>query len=342
MTYAVGQPIKAAEYNGIINGGTAGVLGTAVSAGVNAIWNDGTAGTLTPPAALTLPAGYGYGQTVFPPVVVGQPVRDGVTGALEWRDMVNAVNTISTHQTGAASITAANFAASASLPTAATAATGLIAFGNNLISTVNTLTTNRFNAVASGATVTASGSRTTVWGATNTPITCTSTLTLSTSARYFFNAGGLLKITLPTGGATTPQDTVWVNFCAAVGTLTFSAINASKTIAGTTYAAGFVQTGGTTGSVTVANGYHNGAGATYSATYASGSYSNEQVSVVISAVSLTTVTVTVTFTTGTSPALPTYDPVSAGVVGVRLTAVYPSTAALTNTWGTATTTVPNF
>lgn len=267
MTYAIGQTIRAAEFNGIINGGTAAVLGAAVNAGINATWNDGTAGTLTPPAALVLPRSYGYGQTVIPPVVVGATIKAGpLAGPIEWRTAVDAVNTAAQHQTGVSPITAANFntparaGASATLPIAAPTLPGVITWADNLITQVNNITasTQRLNSNYPGAWAQ-------IGTITNNAGTWVDKLVLrhvvnfgsDAAARYFFNAGGQFSISgsHPAAGANSVNYLIQDLFV-DLGTVTLSSTNgtpATVSIGGTAFT-GIQQTGGRpAGATPVAN-----------------------------------------------------------------------------------------
>jgi hypothetical protein len=93
---------------------------------------------------------------------------------------------------------------------------------------ITTLQTNRLNAAANGT----DGSNTIVgigsW-TTNTVHTGRLTWTSANHARYFFNAGGQIRISFArSGGTVHSKNTEWTNLCTACGTLVFTARGMSK------------------------------------------------------------------------------------------------------------------
>lgn len=319
MTYAVNGLIQATDYNGFI-------------ATINGAWAAGTADA-------------GYGQAAFSTVTAGDPVRArpatqsqaggaGTTptwsGTPEWRALIDTVNAMSNHQTGAAAVAAGDFTAAGGFPTAATATSGIIAYGTTVSAAITTVSgTQRLSATAQGAAVTSSATIGTNWSTSGSG---TGTLTVGTDARYWFNCGGTLKIAFSNPGTTNPIDSAWNTFCTNIGTLTYTSKDTSKTIAGTTYAAGFNRSG-TAGTVTATNGFNDGGTATWSGTLGSGAFTNIGITV---NVTIAANVINVAFTI-TSP----YPNTVAGGAGVGLTVTVtanpPDTTYIFNTWGTTAT-----
>jgi len=161
MTYTAGSTIVAVDYNGFVS--TNG-------SNVNGIWSTG---------ATTA----GYGETALSTVSAGATVS-----ATEWSTLNSKVSSMASHQ-GTAITSRAN-------PVVGDTITILA----NMATDITNLTTNRGNAVASGAqTTTFSGttSKTTATGSGSTAWTITFTHTVTwaraNAARYFFNAGGRIK-----------------------------------------------------------------------------------------------------------------------------------------------------
>lgn len=216
MTYTAGGLIEATDYNGFANN-TAG-------ANVNSVW-------------ATAPSGgdLGYGQTALATVSAG-----GTVTAVQWANLNNLIASMAQHQ-----------------GTTITSRTGPVA--NDLITIQNAIntdltncTTNRGNAVASGTTSsTWSGSTAktagTGSGSSSWTITFTHTVTFPSAdqARYFWNAGGLVRLDMNKSSTGTDADPDWNAFVGTVGTLYMSGRvnNAAQTIAGTTYT-GFTRIGG--------------------------------------------------------------------------------------------------
>jgi hypothetical protein len=155
-------------------------------------------------------------------------------------------------------------------PSIVTVATGdTIRFGaanpNNAYDTLaNTLTTNRF-ALGAGQFVTEGlGSRqsTAAW-ISQKYIDITYTFSTSAAARFFFNSGGLLRITSSrSGGLSTAQNTAWSNLLTAAGTQSFG---------GQTPGAGFSPMNGTN-FYRLTSGYQTYHTSTSSTPYGSNNY----------------------------------------------------------------------
>lgn len=220
MTYSVGGLIQATDYNGFAS--------TTAGANVNDIWSTGSGDK-------------GYGQTALATVSAA-----GTVTATQWAGLVNNIAAMGSHTN--TSIT------SRTAPVTGDTITILAALNTDL----TTITTNRGNAVASGTEVgtfsgttsktTATGSGTTAW-----TITFTHTLTFASAnaARYFFNAGGIVKLQYGKTSTGTDHDPDWNTLAGQTGSIFFTGrVNSTtNTIAGQAYT-GTTRIGGTGGTQT--------------------------------------------------------------------------------------------
>jgi hypothetical protein len=168
----------------------------------------------------------GYGQTAVSQVSAGGTVI--ATG--QWNALV--ANTASAASHSGSSIT------SVTAPTSGGTVTYLSAIPTNL----TTIYTNRRNAASQGSTITNTTTRATSW---QNGITFTHTVTFASgdAARYFFNAGGQIKMTAshPTG---TGINLLFSDLASDTGTVTMSAPNSGTiSIASTNYS-GITKIGG--------------------------------------------------------------------------------------------------
>ena len=164
MTYSSGGLIQAADYNTFVQGGATVNHNIA---NLNSIWGVGFGDK-------------GYGQTGLLPTV---DTTNTVT-ATQWATLIARLNTIQTHQTGN------------NTGLAAPVAGGTVAFSTALQNFVSTVYTNR---AVTGIQGTDSAVNTTThsWvSATPTTFQIVRVFTFpdAESARYFFNAGGLLSL----------------------------------------------------------------------------------------------------------------------------------------------------
>jgi len=233
---------------------------------------------------------------------------------------------------------------------------------------INTITNNRGNAAASGTTIgtfsgttsktTATGSGTAAW-----TITFTHAITFANanSARYFFNAGGLVKVMYGKSGGSTDNDPEWNTFAGQCGNIFLSGDirGNAQTIAGTSYT-GVTRIGGTGGTQTTlatATGFYdlstspitlfqlNQITAPYT-----GEYIRTQASVNANS-SPTVLTITTTWVSDGSTGAGSSADISGGsalaspataISGAALgpttlvNLIPPSTTYLTNSWGTPT------
>ena len=211
MTYSIGGLIQATDYNGFAD--------TTVGANVNATWGTGVTSA-------------GYGQTAIPTVSAA-----GEVTATQWATLVNNIASMGSHQ-----------------GTAITARTAPVA-GNtiSILSAVNTDITNcynnRGNAAASGTQFTGytgTNSKTAGTSGATWSITFTNTVTFASAdaARYFFNAGGTVKIDVSKTSTGALGDPEWNDLATTLcGDIFITGGAYSQTIAGTVYE-GTKQVGG--------------------------------------------------------------------------------------------------
>lgn len=328
MTYSSGGLIQATDYNGFVS--------TNSGANINDIWGTGSGDK-------------GWGQTAIGTVSAG-----GTVTATQWASLVNNLASMGS-QTG----------------TTLTSRTAPVA-GNtiNILSNLNTditsCTTNRGNAAQSGTVIesfsgttsktTATGSGQSAW-----TITFTHTITFGSAdrARFFFNAGGLVKIMYGKSSTGTDHDPDWNTLAGQCGSIYISGrVNgAAQTIAGTSYT-GTTRVGGSGGTQTTlatTTGWYSltgGAAATtlFQLNNATAPYTPEYIrttaAVDAGRTTLTLVTTWVDDGTGVAGATSnisggtaTSSP-AASVSGTAPTTlvnlIAPSTTWLTNSWGTPT------
>ena len=218
MTYSTGSTIVALDYNGFAN--------VTANANVNDVWAIGSTDK-------------GWGQTAN----VSQVSVGGTVTATQWANLVNTITAMGA-QTNT-TITSRT----------APAAGNTISILANVNTDLTNITTNRGNAAASGTTSstwTGSIAKTTATGSggASWTITWTQTVTFAdaNSARYFWNAGGLVRLDMSKSSTGTQGDSYWNTFVGYVGTLYFSGrVNgAAQTISGTSYT-GTTRSGGSGG-----------------------------------------------------------------------------------------------
>ena len=218
MTYSSGGLIQATDFNGFVSTGTPDI---------NDIWSTGATDS-------------GWGQTALSTVSVG-----GTVTATNWASLVNTLASLGSQT--ATTIT------SRSAPTAGQTISVLAAVSTDITS----CNTNRANAAAVGSTSTTwtgAAAKTTTTGTGNAAwsITWTQTVTFPSAdqARYFFNAGGRIYITMNKSSTGLDSDADWNTFIGKVGTISFTGIAGSKTLAGTAYT-GTSRQGGTGGTLNI-------------------------------------------------------------------------------------------
>ena len=324
MAYSTGDLILDNEYNIFATGNAAGSGDNSV-ANTNTLWGTGT-------------GDYGYGESS----TISAVAAAGVISATHWETLVGRMETIAAHQ--GSSVTAVS----------TISAGDQIAALANFQTDINTIFANRLNAAASGTPITSGGAsaRTATWaGQTGTQtITTTQRVAFASAAaaRYWFNAGGLITITMSrSGGTTSDKNTEWANLTGDMGTVTLSGSD-SHTVNGVAYT-GTTQTGGAAGGSGSAKGtldYHAlttsnqqlikkySDGSPYTANYikVSALANGANLDITTEMVDDAADTANAAFpTTGNQQALDQVD----GTITVTITAVPPSSTQLTSaSWGT--------
>jgi len=180
----------------------------------------------------------GYGQTAISAVSAGSTIS-----ATQWASLLNPISSAASHQ--GSSITAITN------PSAG----GTISAFTALSSNVSAVTgSTRHNAAASGSDSSATTTTTSAW---STSATTTKTITFASANqyRYFFNAGGMIRMSWArSGGSSTDQNTSWTNMLSVAGTIVLTGIGASKNIAGVAYTGTTKIGGGGNTPVTLATG----------------------------------------------------------------------------------------
>lgn len=200
MTYAQFATIDAADFNTLVGGNPTTTANT-----LNATWATG-GGTA------------GYGQTAVANVTAGT----NILASTQWASLVANTASAASHQ--GSSIT------SVSTPVAG----GVITFNAAIPTNLQTIYTNRLNAAAQGSTTSNTATRGSTWS-NQLVFTHTATFANGDAARYFFNSGGQLKMTVshPNG---TGINLLFNGLTSNVGTVVMSAPSSgSVSIAGTSY-----------------------------------------------------------------------------------------------------------
>ena len=222
MSYAQYGTIQASDYNNLIGaaaGSTANVL--------NTVWATGSAGA-------------GYGQPALANIATGDTVT-----ATTWANLINRTTNAATHQ-------------SSSITSVTAPVTGnTISYNANVVTNLQTIYTNRLNAVSQSATTSNTATYGTTW---LNAITFTHTVSFANgdAARYFFNSGGQLAITCshPVG---TGINLLLNNLASNVGTVVLSSpTSGSAYIASTSYnGVTKIGGGGSTPTISTNSGYYN-------------------------------------------------------------------------------------
>ena len=321
MTYSVGGLIQATDYNGFVS--------TTAGANVNATWSTGATNA-------------GWGQTAIGTVSAG-----GTVTATQWASLVNTLASMGS-QTGTTITTRTP-------PSAGQTISVLAAVNTDLTNCY----TNRGNAVASGTqygTFSGTTSKTTATGSGNTTwtITFTHTITFPSAdqTRYFFNAGGIIKLQYGKTSTGTDHDADWNTFAGQVGSINIT--GGAQTIAGQAYT-GTTRLGGSGGTqttLTTGTGWYNLTGTPttiFQLNNVTAPYQPEYIRTTATATSSTVLTLVTTWfddgtgvvgsTSNISGGTATASP-STTITGTApttlVTYVPPSTTYLTNSWGTPT------
>lgn len=322
MTYSTGGLIQATDYNGFVS--------TTAGANVNATWSTGTGNA-------------GWGQSALATVSPG-----GTVTATQWASLVNTLSSMGS-QTGT-TITAR------SAPTAGQTISVLAAVNTDLTNCYN----NRGNAAGSGtqygtfsgttSKTTATGSGTSAW-----TITFTHTVTFPSAdqTRYFFNAGGIIRINYGKSSTGTDHDADWNTLAGYCGSINIT--GGAQTIAGQAYT-GTTRLGGSGGTqTTLATGtgwYALTASPTtiFQLNNPSAPYTPEYIRTTATATSSTVLTLVTTWVDdgssgagvssnisgGTAVTSPATSIGAATAPTTLVTYLPPSTTYLSNSWGTPT------
>jgi hypothetical protein len=219
MTYVSGGLIQAADYNGFANDS---------ANNINAVWSTGSGDK-------------GWGQTAISNVAIGATVT-----ATQWATLV-------------ANLATSGSQTSSTLTSRTQPVAGnIIAVLANVATDINTITNNRGNAAGSGteygiftgttSKTTATGSGQAAWTIT---FTHTVTFASANAARFFWNAGGIVRIKYGKSSTGTDHDPDWNTFAGLCGSINITGrVNgAAQTIAGQAYT-GTTRIGGTGGTQT--------------------------------------------------------------------------------------------
>jgi hypothetical protein len=315
MTYVSGGLIQATDYNGFVS--------TTPNGNVNSIWGSGTSTV-------------GYGQTALATVSTG-----GTVTATQWASLVNTISSMAAHQ--GTTIT------SRTAPVTGNTIAILSSVDFDLTNCFN----NRFNAAAVGSQFTGwtgTNSKTSTTSGATWTITFTNTITFASAdaARYFFNAGGLIKIDVSKTSTGNTGDPEWNDLANTLcGDIYISAGVNTQTVAGTAYT-GTTKIGGTGTPNTLATttGWFDltaGAAATivYKQFADTAPYTNNFIQHSLSKnAGSTALTITTLWSASDG------DPISGGTAAsgatpgtapcTIVTYFPPSTTYLTNSWGTPT------
>ena len=239
MTYLANNTIQAADYNNF-----AGLTGSVAA----------SAAIATAKAGYLYGVGFGdrgYGQTApaLSAVSVGQSVGQ------EWQNLRTVMASLASWQGTSA----------ATLPASGSFNAGAAITAHSAISTLlSTLDSNRLNYQAGNMSLgtMTSSTRASTWGGGTGSITCEFQITFSSEdhARYFFNTGGELRVSLNHPSTATARDISWNTILSGLN-VAFRA-NTSARIGGsygTAVGIGYYQL--TTTYQTILNGTNSGTGA---------------------------------------------------------------------------------
>ena len=314
MTYSAGNTIVDDDYNIFATGNAAGTGDTSVN-NINTILGTGTGDK-------------GYGQSgTLSAVSAGNNVL-----ATSWASLLTKNALLASHQ--GTSITGI------SNPSAGATIEAFAALSAN----VTAVNTSRNNAAAEGSDSSVSSTTTSSW---NNSATLSKTFTFPSAdqLRYYFNAGGQIRISWSrSGGTSSTQNTTWSNLLTASGTLVLTGAAASKTINSVAYT-GLTKIGGSgspTTLVTTEGAYAlNGTPSLNFKQVPSAPYGNNEIEVSYS-ISGSVITIYTDLSDDYAPP----DPGSPDNVDGTLTQVstlrFPSTTHLTASWGTPSQSSPSW
>ena len=222
MSYTQYGTIAASDYNTLVGGDPVTSSGT-----LNAVW--ATGGTNT-----------GYGQTAEANVATG----DSVT-ATKWANLVTKTSNSASHQgTSISSVTAP-------------AAGGLVTYLSAIPTNLTSIYTSRLNAASQGSTTANTATYGSTWSAALT-FTHTVTFANANAARYFFNAGGQLKVTCAHANTATSINQLYNGLASNIGTVVLSSPTTGSVTINSTSFNGVTKVGGGGNSPTISTntGYY--------------------------------------------------------------------------------------
>ena len=313
MTYSAGGLIEASDYNGFAggNGGGANVSGQ-----------------------LNTVLGTGYGNAGYGQSSVANVSVSGQVTAAQWTTLVNGVNTVRKHQSGAGFSNLSTYTAGTTINAT-----------NNVSSNLTTAYTNRLTSAASGPTYNQPTQNYQLISSSASAIDLnferTATFGSSDQARYFFNAGGTvrLNITTVTNGGGTQRGSSLGNIILIAGgkTMSASAAEAQTTPAPYTEVVDQTTNYGYYGQTSANTLVYHATGSTYGPAY-SAEFVKLQWRVTGTAGSNGGLGETIVLRLESQS--PAQSPAVADSIDITvyhyLQVVYPDTTYLANTWGSVT------
>lgn len=223
MAYSAGSIILDDDYNTFATGSADGTP-TQGTANLNSVW--GTTGTVD----------YGYGQSGDLATVTA----GGTVTATQWANMLSRLTTIANHQgTTITPITTPN-------------AGDVISAYAALSSNITSAWSSKLNAAGNGSDNTITSVNTDTWD-----VSATNTLTVAFASaaqlRYFFNAGGNLRLSFSLTGGSDAKSIEWGDLLTQCGTIVVCGSATSKTIDSVTYT-GTTKIGGSGTATILATG----------------------------------------------------------------------------------------
>ncbi len=309
MTYSSGGLIQASDYNTFNGAQTANVSGT-----LSTVLSTGKGNA-------------GYGQTM-----VSNVSAAGTVTATQWTTLVNAINTVRKHQSGASFTNIGTYTAGQTINAT-----------NDVSGNLTNAYTNRLNYAAEGTTTTGATFSPTFTAPNDTnaqtvAYSRTATFANADAARYFFNAGGQLNFVI-----TSITNTGGTNRGADIGTLSVTNF-ASKRIRAAN-AGARTGTGGTVTDQTTNYGYYGLTTSNVALTQITSTTAGYTGDVLYFYVKTngtqgsnsdngTVITMSPHITMGAQS--PAFNDGYTVTVNHRVDIIYPSTSFLANTWGSVT------
>lgn len=221
MTWAAAGLVQASDLNTMLGGNPTTTANT-----LNATWATGGGQA-------------GYGQTAVANVAVGD-----IVSATPWNGLFYNTSNAASHQ-GTSITSIANVSSS-----------NVVTFYSAAQTNLNSIYSARGNAASQGSTTANAVTTAVTW---NNTATWTHTVTFANgdAARYFFNAGGQIKMTAAHSNSTAGVNAALATLCTASGTVVISGQNSgSRTISGVAYN-GITKIGGSgsTESISTNSGY---------------------------------------------------------------------------------------